>query len=75
MEKRSPSCPTVWEKKTGCGESLWMVPGEFHGIWEIPLDGGLPGALMPSGFEKIHHGHATRAKNGVITFDALRFEK
>jgi len=49
--------------------------GEFHGIWEIPLDGGLPRALMPSGFEKIHHGHATRAKNGVITFDALRFEK
>lgn len=49
--------------------------GEFHGIWEIPLDGGPPERLMPPGFEKIHHGHATRGKNGVITFDALRFTK
>jgi Tol biopolymer transport system component len=49
--------------------------GEFHGIWEIPLDGGPPRRLMPLGFEKVHHGHATRGKNGVITFDALRFEK
>jgi Tol biopolymer transport system component len=49
--------------------------GEFHGIWEIPLDGGPPKQLMPKGFENVHHGHATRAKNGVITFDALRFTK
>lgn len=49
--------------------------GEFHSIWEIPLDGGSPRQLMPPGFEKIHHGHATRGMNGVITFDALRFEK
>ncbi len=47
--------------------------GEFHGIWEIPLNGDPPRQLMPLGFEKIHHGHATRGKNGVITFDALRF--
>jgi Tol biopolymer transport system component len=49
--------------------------GEFHGIWEIPLDGNPPRQLKPPGFEKVHHGHATRGKNGVITFDALRFEK
>ena len=46
--------------------------GEFHGIWEIPLDGGLSRQLKPPGFDKVHHGHATRSKNGVITFDALR---
>jgi Tol biopolymer transport system component len=60
------------------GESILVhgfKEGEFHGIWEIPLDGGLPRRLMPSGFEKVHHGHASRGKNGVITFDALRFEK
>jgi Tol biopolymer transport system component len=49
--------------------------GDFHGIWEIPLDGDPPLQLKPPGFEKVHHGHATRGKNGVITFDALRFEK
>jgi len=49
--------------------------GEFHGIWEIPLNGNPPRQLKPPGFAKIHHGHATRGKNGVITFDALRFEK
>lgn len=48
--------------------------GEFHGIWEIPLDGGAPQQLRPPGFDQIHHGHATRGKNGVITFDALRFQ-
>lgn len=49
--------------------------GEYHGIWEIPLDGGSPRQLKPPGFEKVHHGHATRATNGTITFDALRFTK
>jgi hypothetical protein len=49
--------------------------GEFHGIWEIPLDGGPPRQLKPPGFDRIHHGHATRAKNGVITFDTLRFQQ
>jgi hypothetical protein len=49
--------------------------GEFHGIWEIPLDGEPPRSLMPPGFEKVHNGHATRAANGIITFDALRFAR
>jgi Tol biopolymer transport system component len=49
--------------------------GNWHGIWEIPLNGDPPLKLQPPGFEKIHHGHATRAKNGVMTFDALRFRK
>jgi hypothetical protein len=49
--------------------------GNFHGIWEIPLNDDPPRRLKPPGFEKIHHGHATRAKNGIITFDALRFKK
>ncbi len=49
--------------------------GNWHGIWEIPLNGDPPRRLRPPGFEKIHHGHATRAKNGIITFDALRFKK
>jgi len=49
--------------------------GEFHGIWEIPLDGGPPRQLKPAGFEKVHHGHATRGKNGVMIFDSLRFSK
>lgn len=49
--------------------------GDFHGIWEIPLNGDPPWQLRPPGFTKVHHGHATRGKNGVITFDALRFEK
>ena len=49
--------------------------GEFHSIWEIPLNGDPVRQLMPPGFEKVHHGHATRGKNGIITFDALRFEK
>ena len=49
--------------------------GDFHGIWEIPLNGDAPRQLKPPGFEKIHHGHATRATNGTITFDALRFSK
>lgn len=50
------------------------IKEEFHSIWEIPLDGSPPQQLKPPGFDKIHHGHATRGKNGVITFDALRFE-
>ena len=49
--------------------------GNWHGIWEIPLNGDPPRKLMPPGFEKIHHGHATRATNGIITFDALRFQR
>jgi TolB protein len=49
--------------------------GDFHGIWEIPLNGDSPRQLKPPGFEKIHHGHATRATTGIITFDALRFSK
>jgi Tol biopolymer transport system component len=49
--------------------------GNFHGIWEIPLNGDPPRKLKPPGFKKIHHGHAARAKNGIITFDALRFKK
>lgn len=46
--------------------------GSWHGIWEIPLNGDPPRQLKPPGFEKVHHGHATRGKNDVITFDALR---
>jgi hypothetical protein len=49
--------------------------GDFHGIWEIPLNGNPPLQLKPRGFDEVHHGHATRGKNGVITFDALRFKK
>jgi len=49
--------------------------GNWHGIWEIPLNGDPPRNLRPQGFDKIHHGHATRGKNGIITFDALRFER
>lgn len=49
--------------------------GEFHGIWEIPLNGDPPRQLKPPGFDNVHHGHATRALDGTITFDALRFEK
>lgn len=49
--------------------------GDFHGIWEIPLNGDPPHQLKPPGFETTHHGHATRATNGIITFDALRFKK
>jgi Tol biopolymer transport system component len=46
--------------------------GNWHGIWEIPLNGDPPKNLKPPGFDTIHHGHATRSMNGVITFDALR---
>ncbi len=49
--------------------------GNWHGIWEIPLNGDPPWKLKPPGFESIHHGHATRGKNCVITFDALRFQQ
>jgi Tol biopolymer transport system component len=60
------------------GKSLLVhaiMEGDFHSIWEIPLNGKPPQQLMPAGFENVHHGHATRGKSGVITFDALRFEK
>lgn len=49
--------------------------GNRHNIWELPLNGDPPRKLAPPGFDKIHNGHATRAKNGIITFDALRFRK
>lgn len=37
------------------------------GLWEIPLDGSAPRPLDPPGHDNA--AHATKAKNGVITFD------
>jgi len=48
---------------------------DWWGIWEIPLNGDPPQKLQPAGFENIHHGHATRARNGILTFDAFRSTK
>jgi TolB protein len=39
-------------------------------IWELPLDGSPPRKLMPPGFS--FSAHATRSKNGIITFDVVR---
>jgi TolB protein len=57
------------------GEYLLMhsTRGGSWGLWELPLDGSPPRSIQPSGFE--HATHPTRAKNGIIAFDVVRFAK
>jgi TolB protein len=40
------------------------------GLWELPLDGSPPRSVQPPGFDAA--AHATRAANGVMTFDTIR---
>jgi hypothetical protein len=40
--------------------------GKKNGLWRVSVDGAEG---------TVHHGHATRGKNGLITFDALRFQR
>jgi Tol biopolymer transport system component len=47
--------------------------GGNWGIWELPLDGSTPRSLHPPGFQ--YATHPTRSKNGIITFDVVRYEK
>lgn len=53
------------------GETLLVhsTRGGEWGIWELPLDGSPMRPLIPPGFRCA--SHATRARNGVITFDAM----
>jgi hypothetical protein len=87
----SSGTPRVWVADLGSGESVALTSAEAnarHPVYD--WEGGKIAfssdhvfdqkhetveEMTPSGFEKIHHGHATRGNNGVITFDALRFEK
>jgi Tol biopolymer transport system component len=43
--------------------------GEW-GIWELPLDGSPMRQLQPPGYRVV--SHATRSRNGVITFDTTQ---
>ncbi|MBW2370499.1 MAG: PD40 domain-containing protein [Deltaproteobacteria bacterium] len=56
------------------GKSLLMHSnrdGTF-GIWELPLDGDTPRRLNPPGIKM--PSHATRAGNGTIAFDVVKFK-
>jgi Tol biopolymer transport system component len=57
------------------GDSLLMhsTRGGNWEIWELPLDGSPPRSLQPPGFKSATH--PTRANNGIITFDSIRFKK
>ncbi|MFX0081847.1 MAG: hypothetical protein ACFE94_08850 [Candidatus Hodarchaeota archaeon] len=57
------------------GEYLLMhsTRGGSWGIWELPLDGSPPRSLQPPGFQNATH--PTKAKNGNITFDVVRYKK
>jgi len=57
------------------GKSLLMHSKRDHywEIWELPLDGGPAHRLMPAGF--LSAAHPTRSKNGIITFDVIRYER
>ena len=57
------------------GKSLLMhsTRGGSWSIWELPLDGSPPRKLMPAGFSSA--AHPTRSKNGIITFDVIRWTR
>jgi hypothetical protein len=40
-------------------------------LYELPLDGSPAARLQPPGFDDIPCGHVTRARSGVMTFDAM----
>lgn len=46
-----------------CVDGLWCV-------YKLPLDGGEPVRFIPAGFRDAPIAHATRARNGYITFDS-----
>lgn len=65
-------------KKISPGDGIYFQPCIHPGGTHVVYYGnssGPPRKLKPPGFEKVHHGHATRAKNDVITFDALRSQQ
>ena len=45
--------------------------GGLWSIWELPLDGSPPRKRMPPGFW--FAAHPTRSKNGIISFDVVRY--
>lgn len=65
-------------KKISPGNGIYFQPcihpEGTHAVY-YGNSSGPPWKLKPPGFERIHHGHATRGKNGVINFDALRFQQ
>ena len=56
-------CLLICSNRGGLG-LLWS-------IWELPLDERPPRKLMPPGFS--FAAHPTRSKNGIITFDVVRY--
>lgn len=59
------------------GRHVWyhcQVDG-LWGVYKLPLDGGKPVRFIPPGFKDAHIGHATRARNGYITFDSRSIKK
>ena len=56
---------------TGACLLMQSIRGGSWRIWELPLDGSPPRKLMPPGFS--FAAHPTRSKNGIITFDVVRY--
>ncbi|MBT8341689.1 MAG: hypothetical protein HKP58_09565 [Desulfatitalea sp.] len=57
----------------GAGGNSLLMHSNRDGKWniyEVPLSGGEPVLLKPKGFDDHPVAHATRAVNGVVTFDS-----